>query len=399
MPDAPAWWDLITGGTSTPTTPPPQPPAQPEPAPEAPGAPAWWGLVGAPGPRTAPPAGGAPGGVEAQIRAVAARLGFSDPDLLVATARQESGLRPDAAGDYQGGVPQSHGVFQEHSRGRGAGVPVESRRDVAAATERAIAEFTAIRQRNPNADRGTWAALAQRPQDAQGYARSVNALLGPTGAGAPGAHPAPASATAAAPAQQAPAWWSLVAPSPGGAPRPASAPAPPGDAGVPAGVGRQAVAASWALSQLGSKAFYDACQRFIENAYGTAGRFGSAAAAGKALFKTADPREADVGDLVFFRPDASNGWSGHAAINLGGGRMVGATYAGVTQDNYLTNPYWRNLLVGFGDPPDQWQGRASGAEVAQGAQQLVGTARAAATPAGAAAGPAPAWWSLVSGGR
>jgi hypothetical protein len=178
-----------------------------------------------------------------------------------------------------------------------------------------------------------------------------------TPTGAPGARPAASAPAAATPA----------GPSGG-------APAPPSARDVPAALQKQATAASWALSQLGSKAFYNLCQRFIEQAYGTGGQYGSAAAAGKALFKTADPAQADVGDLVFFKPDASNGYAGHAAIYLGNGEMVGATNAGVTKDNLLTNPYWRNLLVGFGDPPGQWQGRGGGggadAQVARGAQSL-----------------------------
>lgn len=115
-----------------------------------------------------------PAEVEAIIRQVAGQYKFPSPDLLVATARQESSLNPFAVGD-QG---QSYGVFQEHSRGRGAGIPVQSRQDVAAATQRAVNEFTAIRAKNPGVDLGTWAARAQRPADPVGYARSVNALLG-----------------------------------------------------------------------------------------------------------------------------------------------------------------------------------------------------------------------------
>ena len=141
---------------------------------------------------------------------------------------------------------------------------------------------------------------------------------------------------------------------------------------------RQAIAASWALSNLGSKDFYNLCQRFIEQAYGTGGQYGSAAAAGKALFKTANPAEADVGDLVFFKPDASNGFAGHAAIYVGNGEMVGATNAGVTRDR-IDSPYWSKLLVGFGDPPAQWAGRAGTPDLVKGAQQFVGQARSAAT--------------------
>jgi hypothetical protein len=151
---------------------------------------------------------------------------------------------------------------------------------------------------------------------------------------------------------------------------------------------RQAIAAAWALSNLGSKAYYDACQRFIEQAYGTGGQYRSAAQAGTQLVKTANPAEADVGDLVFFRPDPSNGMAGHAAIYLGNGEMVGATYGGVTRDR-IDSPYWSKLLLGFGDPPNAWQGRASTDALAQGATQLMSTVKDAGGRA-AAAGPASA---------
>ena len=81
------------------------------------------------------------------------------------------------------------------------------------------------------------------------------------------------------------------------------------------------------------------------------------------LFKTADPAQADAGDLVFFRRDTSNGGAGHAAIYLGNGEMVGATNAGVTRDR-LDSPYWTKLLVGFGDPPAAWKGRSGGSTAA-----------------------------------
>jgi hypothetical protein len=128
-------------------------------------------------------------------------------------------------------------------------------------------------------------------------------------------------------------------------------------------VAKQSIAANWALSQLGSKDYYNLCQRFIEQAYGTGGQFGSAAAAGKALFKTANPAEADPGDLIFFKPDASNGFAGHAAIYLGNGEMVGATNGGITRDR-IDSPYWSKLLVGFGDPPAAWKGRSGGSTAA-----------------------------------
>ena len=141
---------------------------------------------------------------------------------------------------------------------------------------------------------------------------------------------------------------------------------------------KQAQAAAWALNQIGRQDYYNLCQRFIENAYGTQSQFGSAAAAGNALNLKTDPYEADVGDLVFFRPDPSNGNAGHVGINIGGGQMVSSTNKGVTVDNFLTNPYWKNLLVGLGDPPEQWQGRPDAKDLVSGATTLVAQGKATA---------------------
>lgn len=170
--------------------------------------PEWWGLVSPAAPAgatrfTIPPAapgaaGGDGGDVEGTIRRIAQERGFSDPDLLVATARQESGLNPRAVGDSG----NSRGIFQENVRGRGANLAPEQSFDPVASTNRAIDEFSAIRRRFPDADRGTWAARAQRPADAAGYAQKVNALLGT-------ALPAPSAQTGATPSG-APSWWSLV---------------------------------------------------------------------------------------------------------------------------------------------------------------------------------------------
>jgi cell wall-associated NlpC family hydrolase len=442
---APDWWNLIASRTSTPTTPPPQPVPRPAPQPSgrADGAPAWWGLVRERTPK--PPVGGAaqpgapPGGdVEGYIRQAAAQRGI-DPDVAVRVAQSEGGLVPNRTGSFPTG--KSFWPFQLHYGG--AGTPYAQYGTVAGMGN-TFTEKTGWQPGDPEA----WRAATDYALDAakrQGWgawygARKLGITgfrgitrggpgLGPQGGGGSAAAPpapalgaarsgAPATAAAApaaAPPSPAPAWWSLVADAAGAARRrPPAGPAlgtptaPQAAGGAPRALGeapvKQAVAASWALSNLGSREFYNLCQRFIEQAYGTGGQFGSAAAAGKALFKTADPAEADVGDLVFFRPDASNGYAGHAAIYLGNGEMVGATDAGVTRDNIFTNPYWKNLLVGFGDPPDAWKGRASSADLLEGAGQLVGSARAAAggTPTaassgGARPGPAPAWWSLVAG--
>ena len=150
---------------------------------------------------------------------------------------------------------------------------------------------------------------------------------------------------------------------------------------------RQAMSAQWALQQLGAQNYLNLCQRFIENAYGTSGRYASAAAASNQLMNNRNMEDADVGDLVFFRPDASNGGYGHVGIYLGNGEMVSATNGGITRDS-LSSPYWKNLLVGFGDPPDQWQGRSDNALV-QGAADLLQRGALAVGDAGRAVAASP----------
>lgn len=351
----------------------------------------------------APRAGaGAPGGVESYIRQAAAQRGI-DPDIAVRVAQSEGGLVPNRTGAFATG--RSFWPFQLHYGG--AGTPYEKYGTVAGMGN----TFTAKTGWQPG-DPEAWQAATDYALDAakqQGWGtwygarnQGITGYQGidrnaPRGA-PPATQTAPASTSGAAPDwyREAVAMGAVGA---AGGSRTAGAPAPTGGTPAQAGgeVGKQAIAASWALSQLGSKDFYNLCQRFIEQAYGTGGQFGSAAAAGKALFKTANPAEADVGDLVFFRPDASNGYAGHAAVYLGNGEMVGATNAGVTRDNIFTNPYWKNLLVGFGDPPQGWQGRVSDQALVKGATQLLGNARQAVAGAagGAAAavqGEAPDWY-------
>lgn len=113
--------------------------------------------------------------VEGIVRSVAGRYNFRDPDLLVATVNQESGFNPRAVGDSG----NSRGIFQENIRGRGAGLQPEQSFDPYASTERAIKEFNATYR--AGLSRGQWAAAAQRPYDAAGYARSIDSFLSSPG--------------------------------------------------------------------------------------------------------------------------------------------------------------------------------------------------------------------------
>jgi cell wall-associated NlpC family hydrolase len=308
-----------------------------------PAQPAWWAALrpGAPGAAAAPEA------LEVEtpeqiIRRVAGAYAFPDADLLVATARQESGLDPLAVGDRG----QSYGVFQEHSRGRGAGLPVPSRQDVAAATQRAIAEFSAIRQRNPTVDRGTWAALAQRPLDPQAYARSVNArLASQLGAGAPQpAAPQPrvreavagpaGVVAAAAPGPAVPEWWaSLPQPQPQGATAAARAASstPTWLAMAESQLGKPYI---WGSAGGRTNLSLDApgydCSGFVSQIYRNALGVDLPAFTGTAYQATkgVDAGAARPGDLVFWNMGTPDPRRQHVAIYLGDGKVIQSGGAG-----------------------------------------------------------------------
>ncbi|HET9560321.1 MAG TPA: transglycosylase SLT domain-containing protein, partial [Actinomycetota bacterium] len=110
--------------------------------------------------------------VAATIREEAEAAGV-DPQLALAVAWQESGFNNEAIGD-QG---NSGGPFQEHSGGRGAGRPMQQRFDVRGSAQRFIAELKATMRKHPGVNPGRLAALTQRPYDAAGYERNINAML------------------------------------------------------------------------------------------------------------------------------------------------------------------------------------------------------------------------------
>ena len=72
------------------------------------------------------------------VRTILANSPARFHETLVQTALIESSLNPTAVGDHG----RSHGIFQEYDLGRGAGISIAGRRDVAAATRRAVREFS-----------------------------------------------------------------------------------------------------------------------------------------------------------------------------------------------------------------------------------------------------------------
>lgn len=109
-------------------------------------------------------------------------------------------------------------------------------------------------------------------------------------------------------------------------------------------------AISYAMARVGAQEWNGACQRFVENAHGTSGRYRSAKDAAAALITNAGGGidSAPRGALVFFRPDRSNDYWGHVGISLGGGQFVSATYQGVQVDG--PTKYWSGLYQGYGTP-------------------------------------------------
>lgn len=117
------------------------------------------------------------GDIASLIRQIARRQGLTPAQTaaLLATAKVESGLRPDAVGD--GGT--SYGLFQHHVGGAGGSSHEQARRFLDPVTS--ITERAKWFKRN-NITNGQLAAALQRPADPAGYARKVNAALKGLGA-------------------------------------------------------------------------------------------------------------------------------------------------------------------------------------------------------------------------
>lgn len=120
-----------------------------------------------------------------------------------------------------------------------------------------------------------------------------------------------------------------------------------------------------AMAQIGSQAWNWLCQKFVENMFGTGGRYASAKAAAGALMTNRGGTPAR-GSLVFFAPDPTNAGFGHVGIALGGDKFVSATANGVKVDS-LGDNYWGRLFQGYGPPRF-----ADGVEGFRGGMAIVG---------------------------
>lgn len=107
----------------------------------------------------------------------------------------------------------------------------------------------------------------------------------------------------------------------------------------------------WAEHRRGSAAWAWHCERFVENAFMTGGRYETAWEAAFDLGLRAG--RAPRGTLVFFRPDPSNRGYGHVGISLGRGRMISAL-ARVTETTIAGDRYWSGLYAGWARVPASW---------------------------------------------
>lgn len=96
-----------------------------------------------------------------------------DPTLAVATAIQESGLRPTAVGD--GGT--SFGLYQLHRGGELGSLTPQQAFDPTTNAATALGVFESTESRYHFTDPGALAAASQRPADRVGYAKSVDAHM------------------------------------------------------------------------------------------------------------------------------------------------------------------------------------------------------------------------------
>jgi len=120
-------------------------------------------------------------------------------------------------------------------------------------------------------------------------------------------------------------------------------------------------ALTWAKSMVGRQDWNNLCERFIEEAYGTKGVYASAKDAARELVThrgQSSLSSAPPGALLYFAADETNDGNGHAAINLGGGKMISARPTGVEIES-VNSAYNSTRYLGWGQPPSRFPGRGA----------------------------------------
>jgi cell wall-associated NlpC family hydrolase len=118
-------------------------------------------------------------------------------------------------------------------------------------------------------------------------------------------------------------------------------------------------AVAWAKTQIGSRNWGTGtntyCELFVENAFGTSGRFSTAYAGYQSIGISGSPQI--PGQIVFFSKNSSNGGYGHVGIYIGNGQFISVTSSGVQLESLS---WWSSNVasyVGYASPPSSWPGR------------------------------------------
>jgi uncharacterized protein YraI len=113
-------------------------------------------------------------------------------------------------------------------------------------------------------------------------------------------------------------------------------------------------AVAWANSMVGATGYDGWCELFVENAYGTSSRYGSALAnfnAQQAAGRISTSTNVPAGALAFFRNPYDGGY-GHVEISRGDGSYV-STAATVR----VVSLSYGGTFLGWAPAPDSWPGR------------------------------------------
>lgn len=123
---------------------------------------------------------------------------------------------------------------------------------------------------------------------------------------------------------------------------------------------REQRAINWARSMVGNTGYRNLCERFVENAFGTTGRYLSAKAN---MYQKINSGQLHAGDtnvpagaLAFFKPSWQNGYYGHVMLSIGGGQFVSS---GKTVHVSGLNAASFGPYAGWSWADGTWAGRAS----------------------------------------
>ena len=127
---------------------------------------------------------------------------------------------------------------------------------------------------------------------------------------------------------------------------------------------RESRAVSWANSQIGSMSYPGLCEKFVENAYGTTGRYLTAIAAYQSLRAAGQIHTASTGipagALVFSENSAWDFGDGHVMISRGDGTFVsgGAWTGGGNRSTVqvFNSPAPVGGYLGWAYAPTSWPG-------------------------------------------